>query len=594
MAVPATLGFAEVTELPPQQTPSQAPVLSLVRLTVRAALTLPPSQLAEEAAKAKGARWLLAAGMVLAETLAAVAVLGRAGVTPDQLVVHSRHVLAQELQQLWQAGVRKLAWSVQAISAVHPSFAPLAQAMRAAKKLGFFVQLRWTVTIDSAPALARLGEPAIAALSCDEILLQPELEVGRTPSALQLHECWPAQPTQLPRLLLSELWPQCLALPCDAVEPIAHSEAAEVAQRPACQGCPSAHRCPGIALSVVAACDASGTPWRGMTQGLPAGDDFDDPSAEADGASASGLRFASESVEMRGLAMGLRDAWRLRVASADVKPFAAAARRAGWHVAWSEQSFVGHAGGRMTQAAAPEAEAAHVVVVARTDELAGHCIADELALLRPDHQRTAAAVAAMVEAHRRLGAAYGFPACCVEAFCDAFGEVVFTDRIGDNAVAVLRAALRSEFFDPRCFTLVAGLGQQSASPLRHLPCRFDCQASRELAIQLQPQPPAPWPVVVWADGSFAVIYGSWAGTGRVTDVRSCEVFGFDPSDAGASKDRSAFAEPLTWSALAVEAGRLTFDPEPGLAEVAGSSLPSSDMFPLLLPFGASADLYREA
>ena len=571
--------------------PSQVPILPIVRLGARAALTLPLSQLAAQEARAKGARWLVAAGPDLAEALAAVRQLWQANVGPDQLFLHCRFVAPRDLQQLWRCGVRQLAWSVQAVNPAHPGFEALADAARQAKRLGFYLQLRWTVSSESAKALGELASPAVAALGCDEVVLQPDLTPGQTPSAQLLLQHWPVPNTMMPRLIVSQLWPRCLPLPCSALEPVADVQAAEVAQQPPCASCPAARQCPGIAAAVRAAWGTLAEPWRGMAQDRATAGPAPatGPAAGAEPASgAGGVRFSRESIEMRGLRMGLRDAWRLRVASGDLANFAAAARSDGWQVAWTEQSFVGHAGGKMTRAEPLGAEAAHVVVVARSEALAQRCVADELELLRPDDQRSPPAVAARIAAHERLGAAYGFPGCCVQAFCDAFGEVVYTDRIGDNAVAVLRAALRSKYFDPRCFTLVAGLGQPSLSPLRHLPCRFDCPASVHLAEQLQPEAPPAWPVIVWADGSFAIVQGQLGGDGGVSHVQGCQVFGFDPADSHNGMDRKAFAEPLRWTDLQVRAGLLQLDPAPGQVSVPPSNLPWSQQCPLLLPFGAAA------
>lgn len=559
----------------------------MVRLTVRGALNLPLAQLSAEVARAHDARWQVAGGADLAQALAAVGRLWQVGVSPGQLLLHGPYVSGDDLRELWQAGVRSLAWSVQSLSPAHAGYAALTQAVQIAKKIGFSVQLRWTVAAETAPQLGDLAGTGWADLGCAELVVQPDLTAGRTPSALLLRQFWPKGRERMPRLVASQLWPLCLDLPCDALEPVPDAAAAQVGQRPLCRDCPAAHQCPGIAAAVRAACDSSPQPWRGMA--LDAGVAAADPAQEPPGASdPTALRFAGESIEMRGLRMGLRDAWRLRLSSADLPAFAAAARRDGWQVAWTEHSFAGHAGGRLTQVAPLGAESAHLVVVARSEALAERCVADELALLRPGDQRSPPAVSAMIAAHERLGAAYGFPSCCVQAFCDAFGEVVYTDRIGDNAVAVLRAALRSKRFDPRCFTLVAGLGQPSASPLRHLPCRFDCPASLALASQLQPERPPAWPVVVWADGSFAIVQGRLGESGEVVDVVAADAFGFDPAYPQNSADRLAFANPLAWSTLMVRPGHLQFEPLPGAIAVPASHLPWSQRFPILLPFANDA------
>ena len=115
---------------------------------------------------------------------------------------------------------------------------------------------------------------------------------------------------------------------------------------------------------------------------------------------------------------------------------------------------------------------------------------------------------ATLETHRRLGFAYGYPACCVDAFCDAHVETVLRRHVwrsalghdtntavvsddghepedpvdwGDNGLAIARAAARTDHFDPRLAAIPGALGASAASTLRHLPCRFDCTASRDLA-----------------------------------------------------------------------------------------------------------------
>ena len=196
------------------------------------------------------------------------------------------------------------------------------------------------------------------------------------------------------------------------------------------------------------------------------------------------LRFSAQAAEVRALAAGLRQAWRLRLRTAEVEPFRQACRGHGLQVAVTAGGWSTRVAGALQPASAGP-NSAHLAVVAREVSTAQHCLDDELALHELNtRSQVAVQLTKMVQAHRRLGAAYGYPACCVEAFCDAFCEVVATARAGDNPLAIARAAQRSVDFDPLLQTLTTELGEQNASPLRHLPCRFDCGASQKLALAL--------------------------------------------------------------------------------------------------------------
>jgi hypothetical protein len=576
----------------PQDGLSRAQVLPLVRLSTAAAAQLPADQLRAQIARQPGTRWQLQAGGDLPQAEQAVARLVQLGLPPSDLLLQCRWTAPAELRRLRRAGLQGVAWAVQCIAPSQTGFADLAAALKGARQLGLRVQLRWQLAPENLSALEEFARGDPPALACDELVVAPLLQPGRVVAACDLRRCWPAQHPAGPRIIASQLWPRCLSLAAALIEPSADTAAADLIQPAACQGCPAIGHCLGIPRLVRDACDASPEPWRGSPAGLA-------PTAVPPRQQVSYDRAA---VELRGLRMGLRHAWRLRVAPAEREAFVQEAQLDGWHVAWSPQTYLAHAGGRLQPQKAGDlapasSEGAHLLVVARSQELAAACVADELALLAAEdpaaEQDAVSAVAAMAQAHRRLGQAYGFPPCCVEAFCDAFGEVVYTRRVGDNAVAVLRAAQRSQRFDRRCFTLIAGLGQANHQPLRHLPCRFDCTASIELASRLRGAEPdkagGDLAAVVWADGSFAVLDGQIADGNSVVHVRSCSVFGFDPADPSQSPDRRLFASPLSWQALSASPGLLHFAPPPRQEVVEAGNLPWAQEFPLLLLFGGGLD-----
>ena len=576
----------------PQDSLSRAQVLPLVRLSTAAAVQLPADQLRAQIARQPGTRWQLLAGSDLPQAEQAIARLLQLGLPPTDLLLQCRWTGPAELRRLQRAGLHGVAWAVQCIAPSQAGFADLLLALKRARQLGLRVQVRWQLAPDNLNALEEFARHDPPLLACDELVVAPLLQPGRVVAACDLRRCWPDQQPLGPRIIASQLWPRCLRLPAALIEPCADVAGAELVKPAACEGCPAIGHCLGIPQLVRAACEASPEPWRGSPAGAA-------PIARPPRQQVSYDRAA---VELRGLRMGLRDAWRLRVAPAEREAFVQEARGDGWFAAWSPHTYLAHAGGRLrpqaeAESAAASSEGAHLLVVARSAELAAACVADELALLAIEdpaaEQDAISAVAAMAQAHRRLGRAYGFPPCCVEAFCDAFAEVVYTRRVGDNAVAVLRAAQRSQRFDRRCFTLIAGLGQANHQPLRHLPCRFDCTASIELASRLRGAEPdkagGDLAVVVWADGSFAVLEGQIAGQDSIVNVNSCSVFGFDPGDPSQSADRQLFAAPLAWRSLSASPGQLRVAPPPRLEAVAAENLPWAQEFPLLLRFPGPTD-----
>ncbi|MCO4762588.1 MAG: hypothetical protein KC502_13840 [Myxococcales bacterium] len=203
------------------------------------------------------------------------------------------------------------------------------------------------------------------------------------------------------------------------------------------------------------------------------------------------LRASATCVEARGLALGLRQAWRLRLPRASLKPWQRAWRRHGLFLTASSTAFRDVPGGLLVPAADGE-RGVHLVVLSTGKELARACLAAELENAARGAASSQTELQRMHAAHRAVGAAYGYPPCCVAAFCDAHAEAILARKaqrsgdealiqLGDNGLAIARAAARTQHFDPRLAALPGALGERNVSTLRHLPCRFDCPASITLA-----------------------------------------------------------------------------------------------------------------
>lgn len=86
--------------------------------------------------------------------------------------------------------------------------------------------------------------------------------------------------------------------------------------------------------------------------------------------------------------------------------------------------------------------------------------------------------AADLDAHRALGVALGYPACCVDAFVARVARGVQVlpdgDRAHEDFVAAELARARSARLDPRCNIFAAG---RNSCWLSHVPCALDCAAS---------------------------------------------------------------------------------------------------------------------
>ena len=215
---------------------------------------------------------------------------------------------------------------------------------------------------------------------------------------------------------------------------------------------------------------------------------------------------STDAAEVRGLRLGLRRVSRLRLPLAWLPAWRTFAASEALALRTSEADVSDGEGG-VGLHGNPRAglRLALIALAGREGEAAMEvALALELADLtpRPVDSLDAAALEGIAARHRRLGALYGYPACCVEAFIDAHRETLtfVAPRVGDNFVAIARAAARSARFDARLDTLDGAALQAQPSPLRHLPCRFDCAASLALGAALGGPRPAARAVLVTSDG----------------------------------------------------------------------------------------------
>jgi len=107
--------------------------------------------------------------------------------------------------------------------------------------------------------------------------------------------------------------------------------------------------------------------------------------------------------------------------------------------------------------------------------------ASEVAALAALEGRLLRHEAGIDETHALLGEAFGYPPCCVQAFVadNRVYEGVDEPAWGVNPVHVDRIAARSGAFDPLLNPFLRT--PRALRPIEHLPCRFDCPASRDLA-----------------------------------------------------------------------------------------------------------------
>lgn len=515
------------------------------------------------------------------------------------------------LAQLRRAGATGIEWSVRAptplaslaLSGNTNEFAQLAAALQSAAKEYLQVRLRWRVQKGAEIGLSDLHALAQTAPSDTRLIIQPALSAAQAPNMQRVLQHWPSQmPAQL-MVLRSTLWPVCIAklLPQRDTPPQGQIAAANLSYVAGCEGCP--HRaqgqCQGVPRAVfVAQTDAAQAQfgWRAKEQAPLA------PTSPA-----PLLRWDENCVELRGLALGLRRAWRLSVPLVDVPLLQQRVEALGFQVAISTDNLALAIGGHATMATPDEAGTA-LLVVAKNAEIAKQCLAAELTNIgreppttRQEHRDYTRQT---LEVHRFLGAAYGYPACCVESFCDAHAEIVHLARRGDNAIALLRSWYRSQSFDARLDTLTGGLGDVTWSPLRHLPCRFDCRPSIDLAEKLNldrqtysPQWFAKWQaripeaVVAFADGSLLRVTGqlqaSDAERTTVLAVARASVRLGGQADALRAGGLQELVDHLDWQGIIAQSGRplrVLRGGEWQEVPLPVDAAPFADRFPILLPF----------
>lgn len=527
--------------------------------------------------------------------------VGHAG----DLIVRAGTASQSDLQRLAAVGVPAVAWTVRSPTRLAARLqvgadseaTQLHEAMGHAAAQGLRVQVRWRLHRLAVAALADLTELAEHAAPGTQLIVVPWLP-AHAPRMDEVIAHWPRDPLPGLQLVRSELWPACLDLPAAAVEPVPASQikALSLNHVAQCAGCPHRPICPGVAPTLVQALEVAGQSFRGWVELPPP------PRPEPSG----GLGFDATCAEIRGLHLGLRRAWRLSLQDADLPRFRALFEPLGYTVAVSPMHLAMVVGGTMRLVDGQNPDAERLVVVAREPDVAAACLQDELGnLTRAVPTQAHEFVDDLEETlaiHRRLGAAYGYPPCCVEAFCDAHAEVVNTSRLADNAIALLRAHLRTVRHDALLDTLGGPATQGLFTPLRHLPCRFDCPESlrqaRALLTDLRTLHPGrahlaetqqALPVIVLADGSFLRVAGQVQGPFDIEAVTAVSIH-VAAHATGALRDSLAAmagSQP-DGTALRVEPGR-------GVSvRVAGawreldlpmaSEVRMAERFPRLLPF----------
>lgn len=520
---------------------------------------------------------------------------------------------SKALAQLRAAGASAIEWAVraptpasaQSLGGNTAEFEQLIAALQTAKHQRLPVRLRWRVQKAAEIGLSDLHALAQRAPTGTQLVIQPALNPAQAPNLQSVLQNWPKQMPATPELLVlrSTLWPVCVAklLPQRDTPPRGQIDAAKLTYVAGCDGCPhrAQRQCEGVPTALF---DAQ-TPdekaefgWRLKEQ-----------THAAPTTAPPLLRWDENCVELRGIVLGLRRAWRLSVPAQDVPLLRERLQALGLQVAISTDNLALSIGGHAAMASAEQSGTA-LFVVAKDADLAKQCLAAELSNIgrkapqtRQEHRDYTRQT---LEVHRFLGAAYGYPRCCVESFCDAHAEIVHLPRQGDNAIALLRSWYRSQSFDSRLDTLTAGLGDLTWSPLRHLPCRFDCKPSIELAEKLNldrqvcsPEWFAKWQarvpeaVVAFADGSLLRVTGQLqaadAQRTTVLAVAQASVRVGGQADALRAQVLQALVDHLDWQGMIARSGqplRVLRGEAWQEVDLPADNAPFSDRFPILLPF----------
>jgi len=461
----------------------------------------------------------------------------------------------------------------------------LVSALRAATAAG--VPCLVTLAVDEA-SLEALTRPVLdalcAAAGLDRLTLRlrPSADgPGRLDVLCERIEALADGPHEV---RLVDLWPAC-ALPARAVVTRARSsEAAALGSvfAAACEGCAlrAGARCRGLPPAWLARHERDVGPFAGpmfrhQAENMPFGVD---PNA----------------LELRGLVIGLRRVWRADVDAAQLAPLLRVFERArlgegplaGLRLVALPSGPIEMGLGGLAVPCEAKPGARHLVLVAQE-------VADARAALALETEAQPASRAAEMEGaarvHRALGALYGYPPCCVEAFVDGHRERFFGDArdMAENAFHALRAARRSRRFDARLNTLAV---DDEATLLRHFPCRFDCEPSIALAERLEADLARSnptllarhralrrAPVVLWADGRVLCLDGLATSETRVERPRTRAVSGQSLRSASA-RDLEVRLAPQLDGAIALEGQGLA---GPGGVRIAGA-LPALST-PLVLP-----------
>ncbi len=472
-------------------------------------------------------------------------------------------------------------------------FEGLRDAITLAGFHGLAVRLRWRVAARTVHALDDLAELSGLARSVTVIAL-PWLDPTEAPALDAVIAAWPTALRTDVRLMRSGLWPSCLA--GMDVEPTTRHERTQAAARhvAACDRCPlrlgpeNPNGCSGVPAALLDRPGGPGPDWHAWLR-LPS---RQHPRAAA--------HVDLDCVEGRGLALGLRRAWRLFLPLSEMSEFRRAFAARGWHVVAAATVDAGTGG---VIRAAEDGDRV-LTVVAVTAEDAATCLLEESTnLQRPqphvlEDQRSR--WQDIAESHRKLGALYGYPSCCVEAFVDAHAEIVEHARGADNAIAILRAALRTQYFDARLTSVPGLLGEEAQTPLRHVPCRFDCPQSTALVETLladlavhnpawfaQQQARAAEPMIVFADGTCLSLVARAVSREEVCEVRRVTLRLSQIAADGFAAQVTALSQMDDLTAIRVRPGHGLTLLRSGVWQdwpIPPQSAPRAAEFPILLPF----------
>jgi hypothetical protein len=182
--------------------------------------------------------------------------------------------------------------------------------------------------------------------------------------------------------------------------------------------------------------------------------------------------FAPDHAEGIALRLGLRQAFRLVVPASHLPQAQATLRHSG-HAVLASPRLVQDADGNLYPPRPGDAAGDHVILYV------GAVRATLVAVAGAEARILARGRGAPDPAdHWLLGRAFGYPECCIQAFVeDLLQRGREAQSQADHARLVERARARTVHPDP----LLTRSGDRDAALISHVPCRFDCPASVELA-----------------------------------------------------------------------------------------------------------------